>query len=179
MNDAPTALRVVTVTVSDTRTEADDEGGKTLRTGLESAGFSVVRHAILRDEPNEIQALIDEVTTTQSADAIVLTGGTGISPRDRTYEAVSAKLDLTLDGFGEAFRRLSWDQIGPRSILSRATAGVARGVVVISLPGSVKAVELAVRELITPTLAHAVALVRGDTRHHHHDHPSHTGRTKS
>lgn len=175
MNDSPRSVRIVTVTVSDTRTEATDEGGKTLRAELERGGFTLTRHAIVRDEPALIHELIDSVTSTREADAIVLTGGTGIGPRDRTYEAVSSKLDLTIDGFGEAFRRLSWDQIGPRAILSRAIAGVCRGVVIVSLPGSVKAVVLAVQSLITPTLGHAVDLVRGDTAHGpKHEHKSHS-----
>jgi molybdenum cofactor biosynthesis protein B len=175
MNDSLRSVRIVTVTVSDTRTEATDEGGNTLRRELERAGFEVVRHAIVRDEPTLSHALIDTVTSTCEADAIVLTGGTGIGPRDRTYEAVSARLDLTLDGFGEAFRRLSWDQIGPRAILSRAIAGVSGGVVIVSLPGSVKAVVLAVQSLIAPTLGHAVDLVRGDTAHGH----SHANKTNA
>jgi molybdenum cofactor biosynthesis protein B len=95
------------------------------------------------------------------ADAIVTTGGTGIAPRDRTYEAIEALLEKRLDGFGEAFRRLSWDEVGPRAVLSRALAGVHRGRIVAALPGSPKAVVLAVDQVLAPILAHAVALARG------------------
>jgi len=94
-------------------------------------------------------------------DAIVTTGGTGLSPRDRTIESLQGMFDKTLDGFGEAFRRLSWDAVGPNAILSRATAGVVRRTLVVALPGSVAAVRLAVQELLLPTLEHAVALASG------------------
>jgi molybdenum cofactor biosynthesis protein B len=96
----------------------------------------------------------------------VTTGGTGIAPTDRTFEAVDQLLEKRLDGFGEAFRRLSWDQIGPRAVLSRAVAGVHRGRIVAALPGSPKAVVLAVDAILAPILAHAVALVRGETNLH-------------
>jgi len=100
------------------------------------------------------------------ADVIVTSGGTGIAPRDRTYEALEALLEKTLDGFGEAFRRLSWDEIGPRAVLSRAIAGVHRGRVVAALPGSPKAVALAVDRILAPILPHAAALARGDKQGH-------------
>src|SRR5205085_10408223 len=134
------------------RTEADDTSGKALREEL--AAFDILRHDIVPDEPELIVSLIRGA----GVDAVVLTGGTGIAPRDRTYEAVSAVFDKTLDGFGEAFRRLSWEQIGPRAILSRATAGVVGTKIVFSLPGSEKAVRLGAKELIAPVLAHAVDL---------------------
>lgn len=157
------AARVLTVTVSDTRTEADDTSGKALREELSS--FDVVRHVIVPDDAERIVALVRDVAARGEADAVVLTGGTGIAPRDRTYEALAAVFDKTLDGFGEAFRRLSWDQIGPRAILSRATAGTVGTCLVFSLPGSEKAVRLGAKELIAPVLAHAVDLVNGRTKH--------------
>lgn len=157
------AARVLTVTVSDTRTEADDTSGKALREELSS--FDVVRHVIVPDDAERIVALVRDVAARGEADAVVLTGGTGIAPRDRTYEALAAVFDETLDGFGEAFRRLSWDQIGPRAILSRATAGTVGTCLVFSLPGSEKAVRLGAKELIAPVLAHAVDLVNGRTKH--------------
>lgn len=157
------AARVLTVTVSDTRTEADDASGKALREELSS--FDVVRHVIVPDDAERIVALVRDVAARGEADAVVLTGGTGIAPRDRTYEALAAVFDKTLDGFGEAFRRLSWDQIGPRAILSRATAGTVGTCLVFSLPGSDKAVRLGAKELIAPVLAHAVDLVNGRTKH--------------
>jgi molybdenum cofactor biosynthesis protein B len=155
------SVRILTVTVSDTRTEADDASGKALREEL--AAFDIVRHAIVPDEPQRIAALVRGVGA--GVDAVVLTGGTGIAPRDRTYEALIETFDKTLDGFGEAFRRLSWEQIGPRAILSRATAGVVGTTLVFSLPGSEKAVRLGAKELIAPILAHGVDLVNGRTKH--------------
>ncbi len=160
-----TPARVVTVTVSDTRTEADDHSGRALREEL--AAFVHVRHAIVRDDPAIITALVREIVAKGEADAIVLTGGTGIAPRDLTFEAIDALFDKRLDGFGEAFRRLSWDDIGPRAILSRATAGTIGTCVVFLLPGSEKAVRLGAQRLIAPVLGHAVDLVNGRTKHGH------------
>ncbi|WP_437940655.1 MogA/MoaB family molybdenum cofactor biosynthesis protein [Sorangium sp. So ce341] len=169
-------VRVATLTLSDTRTLEDDEGGHLLGELLESAGFTVTSHAVLREEPELLRAAIEQIAGAGSADAIVTTGGTGIAPRDRTVEALAPLFEKTLDGFGEAFRRLSWDAIGPNAILSRAAAGVVRGLVVIALPGSPKAVELAVTRLIGPVLAHAVALASGKGGHHHrHAQPAKDG----
>ena len=163
-------IRVAAVTVSDTRTPDDDEGGARLRERLEAAGFVVTFVAIVRDEPDQLRALIGRVCDGDLADAIVTTGGTGIAPRDHTYEAVEGLLERRLDGFGEAFRRLSWDAIGPRAVLSRAVAGVHRGRVVAALPGSPKAVVLGVDRVLAPILAHAVGLARGDPRDEKHKH---------
>lgn len=164
----PTPIRIATLTLSDTRTVEDDEGGKLLGDLLRAAGFTVVSHAVLREEPDAIRATITELCERGAADAIILTGGTGIAPRDRTIEAVVPMFQKTLDGFGEAFRRLSWDQVGPNAILSRAAAGVIGKRIVIALPGSPKAVRLAVEELIAPTLEHAVGLASGKSGGHHH-----------
>lgn len=155
--------RVVTVTVSDTRTAADDASGRALAEEL--AGFTLVRHAIVPDEPARIVDLVRSVASAGEADAVVLTGGTGIAPRDRTFEALEAIFDKRLDGFGEAFRRLSWDEIGPRAVLSRATAGTVGTCLVVSLPGSEKAARLGARALVAPVLAHAVDLLNGRTQH--------------
>jgi molybdenum cofactor biosynthesis protein B len=159
-------VRVAAITVSDTRTEQDDQGGARLRERLEAAGFVVTLKQIVRDEPDELCAAIAHVCDADLADAIVTTGGTGIAPRDRTFEAVEGLLEKTLDGFGEAFRRLSWDEVGPRAVLSRAVAGVYRGRVLAALPGSPKAVVLAVDRVLAPILAHAVALARGESHGH-------------
>src|SRR4051812_26966482 len=164
---APTAVRIATLTLSDTRTLEDDEGGRLLGELLRAAGFLVASHAVVREDPELLRGAVDAILSGGSAEAIVLTGGTGIAPRDRTIETLAPLFDKTLDGFGEAFRRLSWDQIGPNAILSRAVAGVIRGRVVIALPGSLKAVRLGVEQLIAPTLAHAVDLAAGRAGHHH------------
>ena len=160
------APRVAAVTVSDTRTLADDEGGAVLVARLEAAGFTVTLREIVKDEPEALRAVVARVCDEDLADAVVTTGGTGIAPRDRTYEAVEALLDKKLDGFGEAFRRLSWDEVGPRAVLSRAVAGTHRARVLAALPGSPKAVALAVDRVLGPILAHAVALARGEAGRH-------------
>ncbi len=155
--------RVMTVTVSDTRTRDNDGSGRALAEEL--AAFTLVRHTIVADQPEHILALVREVMETDEADAVVLSGGTGIAPRDVTFEALEALFDKRLDGFGEAFRRLSWSEIGPRAILSRATAGTVGTRLVFSLPGSERAARLGARELIAPILTHAVDLLHGRTAH--------------
>lgn len=161
-----TSIRVAVITVSDTRTPADDESGRLLRERVETAGFTVAFYAIVRDEPDDLRALVGRICDGDLADAIVTTGGTGIAPRDRTCEALEPLLEKRLDGFGESFRRLSWDQIGPRAILSRAIAGVHRGRFVAALPGSPKAITLATDHILAPILPHAVALARGEKHGH-------------
>jgi molybdopterin adenylyltransferase len=155
-------VRVATITISDTRTEADDEGGRRLRELLAEAGFALADHTIVRDEPDDVRRAIER-SAEGGADAIVTTGGTGIAPRDQTYEAVAGMLEKKLDGFGEAFRRLSWDQVGAHAILSRAIAGTWRGRIVACLPGSPKALDLAIPTLLAPVLPHAVTLASGGT----------------
>jgi len=155
------AIRVLTVTVSDSRSAKNDESGARLRALLGEGGFFLADHHLVKDEPAELIALLAAVAAEDLADAVVTTGGTGIAPRDRTYEALEPLFEKRLDGFGEAFRRLSWDQVGARSVLSRAIAGVIGGRFVAALPGSPRAVELAVRELVIPLLSHAVGLLRG------------------
>ena len=166
MADTPNTIRVAAITVSDSRTAATDSGGAKLRERLTAAGFDVSFSAIVKDEPEELRAVIAKVCDEDLADALITTGGTGIAPRDRTYEAVDALLEKRLDGFGEAFRRLSWDEIGPRAVLSRAVAGVLRGRVICALPGSPKALSLAVDKILAPILPHAVALARGEKHGH-------------
>jgi molybdopterin adenylyltransferase len=158
-------IRVLTVTVSDTRKRETDESGKTLDRELAEAGFTVIRHVIVKDEPQFIRDLVLLTANANEADAIVLTGGTGITPRDNTYEALEGVFEKRIEGFGEAFRRLSFDEIGPHSMLSRATAGVYNECVVFSLPGSTKAVLLGVKKLIIPVLRHAVDLACGRSTH--------------
>jgi molybdopterin adenylyltransferase len=156
--------RVITVTVSDTRTAATDAVGPALAAELAERAV-VVRHVIVPDEPDHLTRLVQAVVGADEADAVVFSGGTGIASRDRTYEALEALFDKRLDGFGEAFRRLSWDEIGPRAILSRATAGTVGTCLVVALPGSEGAARLGARALVAPVLAHAVDLLRGRTRH--------------
>ena len=153
---------LITVTVSDTRTPADDASGAALKEEL--AAFTQVRHVIVPDNAEAILTILADAQRTE-VDAIVFTGGTGIAPRDVTYEAIASKLDKTLDGFGEAFRRLSWDEIGPRAILSRATAGTIGAMLVFLLPGSTKAARVGAKELIAPILTHAADLAHGRTKH--------------
>jgi len=152
-------VSAVVITVSDTRTIADDESGALITELLRAAGHSVGRRDIVKDDRVEIEAAIRHAIEADAA-AIVLTGGTGIAPRDVTYEVVASMLDKTLDGFGEAFRRLSWDEVGPKSILSRAVAGSLGRTLIVALPGSAKAVKLGMEKVLLPVLAHAIGLLR-------------------
>jgi len=158
------SIRILTVTVSDSRKRETDESGKTLDRELTSAGFEVIRHVIVKDEPEFIRDLVRLTANGNEADAIILTGGTGITPRDNTYEALEEVFQKRIVGFGEAFRRISYDEIGPHAILSRATAGVYNECVVFSLPGSTNAVVIGVK-LIIPVLRHAVDLASGRSTH--------------
>lgn len=152
-------LRIATITVSDTRTEANDEGGRKLRELVAAAGFVLGPQAIVKDEPDLIRQAMEQCAA-EAVDVILLTGGTGIAPRDQTYEAIDGLLEKRLDGFGEAFRRLSWEAIGPKAILSRAVAGTWRGIVVAALPGSPAALGIAVTDVLAPVLPHAIGLLR-------------------
>ena len=156
--DVPT-VRATVITVSDTRTQKDDLGGDAAAEGLASAGHQVLTRAVVKDDADAILAAV-QAGIDAGANVVITTGGTGIAPRDVTYEAIAALLEKTLDGFGEAFRRLSWAEVGARSILSRAVAGVYRGALVVVLPGSPKAVRLAMNEVLLPVLGHAVGLLR-------------------
>ena len=149
-----TPVRCAVVTVSDTRTEATDTSGALMKERLAGAGHAVVAYHIVPDEPGVIGPLLDELAA--QVEAILVNGGTGISRRDRTYEAVAAKLEKTLPGFGELFRMLSYDEIGAGAMLSRATAGLYRDTLIFSTPGSTNAVQLAMDRLILPELKHLV-----------------------
>jgi molybdenum cofactor biosynthesis protein B len=154
------ALRVAVITVSDTRTLETDASGKAIVETLEKAGHHVADRTIVRDEPAEVRRTLERWLA-QKIDGVVLNGGTGIAPRDGTVEVVEALLDRALPGFGELFRYLSYQEIGAAAMLSRATGGIARGKAVFSLPGSTKAVRLAMEKLIIPELRHLVAQARG------------------
>lgn len=157
---APKVVRVFVLTVSDTRTEETDEGGKLARQLVSEAGHEIVGSAIVKDDAAAVRACIAEVTARGGgeggADVVVSTGGTGISRRDSTYEAISELLAKRLDGFGELFRMLSYADIGSAAMLSRAVAGLVRDshLVVFALPGSPSAVRLGLEKLIIPELGH-------------------------
>ena len=150
------SARVWIATVSSTRTLETDRGGPVLIASLESQGHEIAGREILPDDPERVRGRILSLAGASDIDALVLTGGTGISAQDGTFEAVTGTLDKTLPGFGELFRMLSWEQVGSAAILSRAVAGVARGLVVFSVPGSPKACQLAADRLIGPELGHLV-----------------------
>lgn len=149
------------VTVSDTRDATTDHSGQVIKTLLEETGHELSGYRITKDEPEKIRSLLQEALHTDGIDAVIVNGGTGISPRDATYEVVAELLQKRLDGFGEIFRFLSYQEIGSAAIMSRAVAGVAGGKVLISLPGSKAAVDLAMRRLVLPELGHMVSQLQG------------------
>jgi len=162
MADSPGAApRVLTVTVSDQRKRVADEVGRRIDAELTAAGLTLVRHMVVADEPEHIVDLVRGTATGNQADAIVLVGGTGINPRDQTFEALHRLYEKRIDGFGEAFRRLAFDAMGPRAIYYRASAGVFDQVPIYSLPGSAQAALLGLRQLVIPTLAGAVDMATG------------------
>lgn len=149
------------LTVSDTRTPETDKSGQFLRVSLTDAGHRVIAYQLVPDEPDRVREWVMQWGEQPEIEAIILNGGTGIAPRDTTYEAIAALLDKTLPGFGEIFRLLSYEQIGSRAIASRAIAGTYRHAVLFSLPGSLKAVELGTTRLILPELRHLVTQMQG------------------
>jgi molybdenum cofactor biosynthesis protein B len=174
-----TSIRVLVVTVSDSRRKADDESGPLLERKLTDAGFAVRRHAPVRDDLLLIRELVRSAATLNEADVIAITGGTGLAPRDVTPEAVEPLFEKRIDGFGEEFRRRSWsgassspwrvspeqnDGVGARAMLSRATAGVVSGTIVVVLPGSPEAVELGAA-LLVDVIPHAVEVASGRAHH--------------
>ncbi|HJW68866.1 MAG TPA: molybdenum cofactor biosynthesis protein B [Candidatus Binatia bacterium] len=154
------SLACAIVTVSDTRTRDTDSSGARIRELLEADGHRVAAYAILPDEPEIVRTRLVELVA-DSLEVAIVNGGTGLAPRDTTYEAVVGMLDKRLDGFGELFRALSFAEIGPAAMLSRAVAGVAGRTIIASLPGSTPAVDLAMRKLLLPVIGHAVQLLRG------------------
>jgi molybdenum cofactor biosynthesis protein B len=153
--EAPRSISCGIVTISDTRTPETDTSGAAMRAALEQAGHTVARYAVARDEPAEIVALVRELI--DAGCQIVLTnGGTGISRRDSTFEAIDGLLEKRLPGFGELFRMLSYTDIGAAAMLSRATAGTVGDALIFCLPGSTGAVRLGMEKLIIPELPHLV-----------------------
>jgi molybdenum cofactor biosynthesis protein B len=143
------------LTISDTRTAETDTSGRAIAALLEAEGHYVVARAIVRDEPADVTAFLD-AQLAGDAQVVITTGGTGITSRDSTFEAIDARLEKRLDGFGELFRMLSFTDIGPAAMLSRACAGLVRGRIVVALPGSEGAVRLAMTRLLLPELPHLV-----------------------
>ncbi len=163
--EAHAQVVVAIVTVSDTRTAVTDVNGQFLQHAVTELGHLVGAYHIVPDEPAQIERLLDSLTgegeQNTAVQLILFNGGTGIAPRDTTYDVLSRKLEKTLPGFGELFRMLSYEQIGAGAMLSRATAGVYRQRIIISTPGSPKAVKLAWEKLIAPELTHLVWTVAG------------------
>jgi|SRR3954470_7630323 molybdenum cofactor biosynthesis protein B len=155
---AVTGVRCAVLTISDTRALETDVSGRAIVNLLEDAGHVVAKRQILRDEPKDVRDAV--LAQLGGVDAIVTTGGTGITSRDSTYEAVESLLEKYLDGFGELFRSLSYQEIGSAAMMTRATAGIARGTAVFILPGSEHAVRLGMTKLILPELGHVVRELR-------------------
>lgn len=162
--ESPSSLTLAVLTVSDTRTTATDASGALIVELAEVAGHRVVGRAIVPDEPESLRSFLEVHSGRRPGgppvDAILITGGTGVSPRDQTYEAVSALLTKTIPGYGELFRMLSYQEIGPACILSRAIGGLMDSAVVLVMPGSRAAVELAMSKIILPELPHLVREAR-------------------
>jgi molybdopterin adenylyltransferase len=156
----PPAARCAVITVSDTRTPATDTGGQALIDHLTIAGHLVVAREIIPDEPVRMRLLLESLRDRDDLDAILMTGGTGITTRDQTYETVSSLLDKPLPGYGEIFRMLSFHEIGPAAILSRATGGLIGRKVLLTMPGSPAAIRLAMEKIIIPQLPHLLREAR-------------------
>jgi molybdenum cofactor biosynthesis protein B len=150
------AVRCAVITVSDRRSVESDRSGQLIQQKLTEGGHQVVAYALVPDEPTQIQAQIKTLQPRSDVDVLIFNGGTGIAPRDTTYDAIAALLEKTLPGFGELFRGLSYQEIGSRAIASRAIAGVIGNTLIFSVPGSTKAVALAMEQLILPELRHLV-----------------------
>ena len=153
---APTSVGCFVLTVSDTKTPETDTSGKVIRELLTGGGHTVAGSAIVRDEPADVTRVVREACADARVKVVILTGGTGITSRDSTFEAVSALLDKTLPGFGELFRVLSYQDVGAAAMLSRAQMGIHARRIVVSLPGSPNACRLALEKLLLPELGHLV-----------------------
>ena len=155
-DQAPTSIGCMIITCSDTRTPETDASGRLIYKLLEGQGHTIAAYHIVKDEPGQIQLWIARGTFNDAVQAIIINGGTGISRRDSTFEAVDEMLEKRLDGFGEIFRYLTYQEIGSAAIMSRATAGIIKDRVLFSIPGSENAVRLAMEKLILPELGHLV-----------------------
>ncbi|RCK81307.1 MAG: Molybdenum cofactor biosynthesis protein MoaB [Candidatus Ozemobacter sibiricus] len=157
--EAPRHLRIGILTLSDTRDAATDRSGSLLQDLFRQAGHEIVRYAVIREDPATIEATL-RTWLSEPLDVIVTNGGTGLTSRDGTIEVARRLMQKELEGFGELFRLVSYHQIGPAAMLSRATAGLAAGRILICLPGSTKAVRLAATRLILPQVGHMVREAR-------------------
>jgi molybdopterin adenylyltransferase len=153
---APRSVGCWVLTISDTKTPETDTSGALIRTLLLDAGHEVVGSTIVRDEPKDVQRVIREACATDAVRAVIATGGTGITSRDSTYEAIEALLDKRLPGFGELFRMLSYEEVGAAAMLSRAQLGIHARRIIVSLPGSPNACRLALEKLLIPELPHLI-----------------------
>jgi molybdopterin adenylyltransferase len=154
--DSPKTVRCAVVTISDTRTLENDRGGGLIVEMLAAGGHEITDRRIVRDDPRDIDPLVRKLADPEATDAILLTGGTGIAARDQTFETINSLLDKSMPGYGELFRMLSYTDIGPAAMLSRAIGGVLNNVIVLTMPGSVAAVRLAMEKLIVPEIGHLV-----------------------
>ncbi len=153
---SPDRLNVAVLTISDTRTPETDTGGNVIVELMQGAGHEVSRREIVRDDAPRIEVVLQELLADAEVDAVITTGGTGISARDTTYEVVNRLIDKKLDGFGELFRMLSYEEIGAAAFLSRAVAGTVGTKFLVCLPGSRNAVRLAVEKLLVSEISHVV-----------------------
>jgi len=148
------AVTLAIVTVSDTRTPETDVNRQYLESKITEAGHVVAAYRLIKDEPVQVEAVLDELSAMPEVRLIIFNGGTGISPRDTTFDVLSRKIEKTLPGFGELFRMLSYQEVGAAAMLSRATAGVYHQTLVFSTPGSPNAVQVAFEKLILPEINH-------------------------
>jgi len=153
---APRAVGCYVLTVSDTRTPESDTSGRAIRSLIEEAGHVVSGYDIEKDDPDRIVMRVRERLADSHTQVVISTGGTGITSRDGTFEAVSGLFEKRLDGFGELFRMISFADIGSAAMLSRATAGTVGRKAIFALPGSEKAVRLAMTRLVIPELGHVI-----------------------
>ncbi len=159
-SSSTSTVRCAIITLSDTRTPATDTSGKKIAELLVAASNGVIEQLLLKDDPIPLQQTLARLLNREDVDAILTTGGTGISRRDQTISVIEKIIEQPLPGFGELFRQLSYQQIGSGAMLSRAIAGIASGKVVFAMPGSTAAVELAMTKLILPELRHLVSELR-------------------
>lgn len=148
--------RCAVITLSDTRTPDTDTSGQRIQTLLKEAGHQVAAYHLIKDDPDTLRPLLDQLLSDPNTDAILTNGGTGIARRDQTIDVIERLLTPPLPGFGELFRMLSWHQIGAGAMLSRAVAGIANAKPIFAMPGSTKAVDLAMTKLILPELQHVL-----------------------